>query len=196
MPVWTWRFHLGGGGRWNQAGRRRGALRGVASVVAMAWCCGASAAAGQGARIGHRAPGFGLPTLSGDSLSLPGLRGHPVLLAFWATWCPSCRAEMPELARVGAAHAGVGLMVVTIDADQTRERVLEYAGAFPTGTVSGLTWLLDHRSRVARQYHIPVLPSAVFVDSDGVVRAIHHGAMSAAELADGIRAILPTNQQE
>ena len=168
----------------------------IASLVIAAATAVVTPVRAQTLRIGRPAPGFTLPTLAGDSFSLARLHGHPVVLSFWATWCPTCRTEMPDLALAGAAHAAEGLEIVAINADQAREAVIRYLKAFPAGSVSGLTHALDPANRVVSRYRIPVLPSAVFVDSAGIVRAIHHGAMTRAEMAMGLHAILPDNPQE
>jgi thiol-disulfide isomerase/thioredoxin len=63
------------------------------------------------------APDFSLPNLSGQTVSLSPLRGRPVLVDFWATWCPPCRESIPALARVYEAYKGRGLHVLGINVD-------------------------------------------------------------------------------
>src|SRR6266513_1927289 len=60
------------------------------------------------------APDFNLKTLAGDSVRLSSLKGHPVFLNFWATWCKPCRAELPALFTASDAHQQAGLEVLAI----------------------------------------------------------------------------------
>jgi len=186
----------GGSGTSRYRVARRSMTIAVAAAVVVSATAAATPLRAQSPRIGRPAPGFTLPTLAGDSLALARLRGHPVLLSFWATWCTICRTEMPDLALAGAAHAADGLTVVAINADDAKDAVARYLRSFPAGSVSGVIHALDPTNRIVNRYRVPILPSAVFIDSAGIVRAIHHGAMTRAEIAAGLRAILPDNSQE
>src|SRR5436190_21877920 len=80
----------------------------------------ASAASAQSVTTGKRAPEIDLPVITGGRFKLSALRGHPVVVTFWQTWCPSCRTEFPELAAAQAAHGPSGLYVVAVN-DPTQE---------------------------------------------------------------------------
>src|SRR5690606_9627000 len=67
--------------------------------------------------IGDVAPDYGAPTLGGDTIRLESLRGSPVLLNVWATWCPPCREEMPALQELHERYADRGLRVVGVSVD-------------------------------------------------------------------------------
>ena len=154
----------------------------------------ASAAHAQDVKVGQRAPDFTLPILDGDSAHLASLRGHPVVLKFWASWCPTCRTEMPELAAAQAAHGDVGLQVLASNGEETPDKMRKYLARLAMG--GGLIVLVDPKAHVSQRYRVMVLPTTVFIDSAGVVRVIHPGAISPTEFADGIRAILPIHNQE
>jgi cytochrome c biogenesis protein CcmG/thiol:disulfide interchange protein DsbE len=139
----------------------------------------------QRVKVGAPAPAFALPTLAGDTVRLDGLRGHPVILKFWASWCPTCRTELPELVSTAAAHHDDGLIVLAIDSDESPAKMQKYLA-----TDAALPALVDRDRKVQRAYRIPVLPTTVFVDSAGVVRRVHAGAMQLSDLTDGLRAIL------
>jgi peroxiredoxin len=148
----------------------------------------------QAPKVGQPAPAFTLHTIDGDSVRLSQFRGQPVVLKFWATWCPTCRTEMPELVAARGAHAKSGLQVLAINAEDPPERMRRYLTGLSVS--HELVTLIDPHSHVGKLYHVPVLPTTMFVDSGGVLRSIHQGAITPVEFADGIRAITPTQHQE
>ena len=78
--------------------------------------------------IGHPAPDFTLNTLSGERFDLAGLRGKPVILNFWATWCPPCRSELPELDAASRRYAGQ-VAVIGVDQAEPAAGVQSFAGS-------------------------------------------------------------------
>ncbi|MBI3040282.1 MAG: TlpA family protein disulfide reductase, partial [Chloroflexi bacterium] len=77
----------------------------------------------EGIYIGNRAPDFQLQTLTGQTVSLSGLRGKPVLINFWATWCPPCKYEMPFLQQVHDSWSDKGLVLLAIDIGESSTTV-------------------------------------------------------------------------
>jgi peroxiredoxin len=144
---------------------------------------------GQPISIGRRAPEINLPTLSGGRIELSKLRGRPVVISFWGTWCPPCRVEFPELIDVHAKHAERGLQVIAVngrDQEYSTKDVQRFVDAFAvTFPVA-----LDNRGSVRRAYRIIGQPTTVFVDSYGIVRKLHTGLVNRAELDSGIALIL------
>lgn len=137
--------------------------------------------------LGHPAPDFTLRSLSGDSVSLSGLKGQPVVLNFWATWCGPCRAEMPELQRLHERLAPAGVVVLGVNQGERPEVVTAYreqlAVDFPTA--------MDQRLGVSRVFGVNSIPTTFFIDRDGVIRSIFIGPMTDAVLASNLRAIYP-----
>ena len=150
----------------------------------------------QSPKVGASAPEFVLPTLRGDSVRLSQFRGKPVVLTFWATWCPSCRTEMPNLATARVLHANAGLQVVAINEEQTGDQVRRYLQELPPGSDTALIYLLDRKHHVGDHYYTPGLPSTFFIDSAGILRAIRYGPLKASDLASTLRTILSTPPQE
>ncbi|HEY4685194.1 MAG TPA: redoxin domain-containing protein [Dehalococcoidia bacterium] len=142
------------------------------------------------ATAGRAAPDFLLPALDGSTLRLSELQGRPVLVNFWATWCPPCRAEMPALNAAYESHADEGLIIVAVNLRESTERVSDFADEF------GLAFpvVFDRAGEVARTWRIggPTegLPSSYFVDREGVVRKVVYGALTERTLDEGLGLIL------
>jgi peroxiredoxin len=138
---------------------------------------------------GYRAPDFSLPALGEETLTLSQLRGQAVVLNFWATWCPPCRAEMPAFQRLYARYADRGLTVIAINAafSDTPEAVADFRQHY------GLTFpiLLDASGEVNRSYRITALPTTFFIDPQGMIReVVVGGPMSEAAIEARVRTLL------
>jgi peroxiredoxin len=117
---------------------------------------------------------FTLTTTDGKAVSLSALRGQVVLLNFWATWCPPCKAEMPDLNALQRDYgAKKRFTVVGIASEESPGAVAAFASqldiSFPL--------LLDTRGQVANDYKIRTLPSSVIVDRDGRIRDMWTGPL-------------------
>lgn len=159
----------------------------------LVFALGASTLEAQPAKIGKRAPQIDLPTLTGGRVELSKMRGHPVVVSFWGTWCPPCRDEFPELIKAQAKHANAGLYVIGVngrDQERSTKDVQRFVELFPVS----FTIALDKRGSVRRVYRIEAQPTTVFIDSDGVVRKVHTGRISGEELEEGIALILPPSR--
>lgn len=136
---------------------------------------------------GHPAPDFTLQTLDGESLSLSDLQGQAVVLNFWATWCPPCRAEMPELQAAYEDYGPGGLVVLGVNQGEDQATVKAYQEelnlTFPV--------VLDTQFEVSETYQINSLPTTFFIDRDGIIREIVVGQMNAALLKQQLRSIYP-----
>ncbi len=128
-------------------------------------------------QIGGLSPDFSLTALDGSTFRLSETRGRPVVLNFWATWCPPCRAEMPTI-QARAEEWGDALLVVGIEVGEPPNEVQSFVDSF------GLTFpvVLDRNGNVSRRYLVQGLPTTVVLDADGVVQARHVGAMSERDL--------------
>lgn len=111
------------------------------------------------------APDFSLPTLKGGKAMLSSLRGRVVLLHFWASWCPPCRQEMPELTAV-AAHYGKGLTLLAVDADSSDGKG---AAKFVATHDITLPIALDADDKVHRRYGVRALPTTYLIDRQGKI---------------------------
>jgi len=164
------------------------------AVLAVTLMCASASAGAQTPMIGHRSPEIDLPTLDGSRVKLSKLRGRAVVISFWGTWCPPCRAEFPELVRAHNVHAASGLYVLAVNGrDQERntrdvERFIDFFAA-------PFTIALDRRGSVRRAFRIEAQPTTIFIDASGVVRGVHAGLITRAELDRGLSSILPGKDQ-
>lgn len=124
--------------------------------------------------VDYPVPELALTDLNGQSVSLENLRGQVVLVNNWATWCPPCRAEMPELEAYYLAHKNEGFTLVGINAgdepDQVLEFIREYDLTFPM-------WL-DPTGLALHAFRNNALPSSYVIDQTGRVRMVWTGAVS------------------
>jgi thiol-disulfide isomerase/thioredoxin len=138
-------------------------------------------------RIGQRLANFSLPSLSGKVTQLDQYRGQPVLLNFWAIWCPPCREEMPLLEAYAQQHRTQGLVLLAINVgdepEKARTFVDELQLTFPI--------LLDQEQSLSDRLLIEAFPTSVFIDKDGVVRSIHVGRFTQEQIEAEITPLLP-----
>ena len=113
----------------------------------------------------EKAPDFSLQDLQGRKFKLSENKGKPVLLAFGATWCPSCREEIPRLKEIFANYGKKGLVMVNIDIQESQDKVSRFADRYK------LTYpvLLDEKAEVARSYGVRGIPTLVLVDKEGMI---------------------------
>jgi cytochrome c biogenesis protein CcmG/thiol:disulfide interchange protein DsbE len=143
-------------------------------------------------QIGFLAPDFQLITTDGHAITLSDLRGNPVLINFWATWCPPCRAEMPGIQHIYEEYRDRGLTVIGVNA--VNQDSSKAAAVFIEQYQLTFTFLLDE-GEVQRLYHIRSLPTTFFVGRDGIIREIVIGGpMAEALLRSYIEILLEETQ--
>ena len=121
-------------------------------------------------RQGFLAPDLSLSTLGGDPITLSQLRGKPVLINFWASWCPPCRTEMPAIQNVYNEFKDQGFVVLAVNT--TYQDNLGDATTF--AQIRKLTFpiLLDQAGDAANLYEVRALPSTYFIDADGIIQEV------------------------
>jgi len=135
---------------------------------------------------GKPAPDLTLQDVNGKSIRLTQLRGQVVLINLWATWCPPCIAEMPDLAATYDAHKNEGLVILGIDDQERKETVTDFLVRNPLP----YPILLDPDSRAAHAYSTDFLPASFLIDRRGVLRASLPGQNSRAKLEAAIKPLL------
>lgn len=117
-----------------------------------------------------------LKSLDGSTISLNDLRGQPVLLNFWATWCPPCRSEMPHIQELyeDPEWQARDLVILAVDIQESEATARE----FMTSNGYSFTVLLDTKGEVARSYNVRGIPTTVIIDKDGIIRNERVGAFT------------------
>jgi len=138
---------------------------------------------------GFLAPEFKLETPNGQSMALTDARGKAVLVNFWATWCPPCRAEMPTIEKVYQEYQDRGLVVLGVNSTIQDEPpqivpfINQYNITFPI--------LLDVNGEASNLYELRSLPTSFFIGRDGVIKeVVVGGPMSEALLRTNIEEII------
>jgi cytochrome c biogenesis protein CcmG/thiol:disulfide interchange protein DsbE len=136
--------------------------------------------------IGDQALDFTLPDVDGNEIALSSLTGKPVIINFWATWCPPCRLEMPELQEAFEAYQDQGLVVLVVNQQEQAEDVRAFFDEM------GFTYtpLMDSKGEVGRAYGVVGLPSTFFVDRSGTISAVHRGIISREQIDSYLAEIL------
>lgn len=143
----------------------------------------------------EEAPGFTLPVLAngdalgkreGDDLSLSELRGRPVILNFWASWCDPCRREAAILEDAWRAGRARGAVVLGVDVQDLTGNARDFINRFK----QTYPHVRDKGEGTYRRYGLTGLPETYFLDRAGRVRAHWVGEIDADQMADGLELIL------
>ncbi len=137
-------------------------------------------------RVGAEAPALKVKTLDGQKLSLAELRGKVVLVNFWATWCPPCRAEMPGFESVWRERQKDGFVVVGLSADDGSGQVALFLGD------QGITYPVAMASASAKRAFggVNALPSSFLIDKQGKVRRQVQGVFDERLLRQDVNRLL------
>jgi len=142
-------------------------------------------AVGPAGLAGQPAPVFALRDDAGTPVSLAAYRGKVVVMNLWASWCPPCRAEMPELQRFADTYRERGVVVVGVNQGESAQRASAFARAlhihFPI-------WL-DDRQQYGRVYTALGLPTTVVIGRDGTVARGFDGPLTFAQLRAAVAGV-------
>lgn len=116
--------------------------------------------------VGQVAPDFTLSDLDGRPVTLAQLRGKVVIVNFWATWCPPCRAEMPSMEQLHRELSGEGLVILAINIEKDgRRTVPKFLAASP----HTFPVLLDEQETVQTRYGVEKFPESFILRKDGTI---------------------------
>ena len=133
----------------------------------------------------HSAPDFTLQDLDGKPFRLSELRGKPVILNFWATWCAPCRKEVPWLVELQNEYGKQGLEIVGVSVGGDEKGVRRFAEQM------GINYrIVESDAQVTKDYDVWVLPTTVFVFPDGSILGRVQGGVSREWLVKNVRRLL------
>lgn len=131
---------------------------------------------------GQTAPVFALGDDRGRPVSLDTYRGQVVVMNLWASWCPPCRAEMPDLQRLSQAYRGRGLTIVGVNEGESAQRARAFADALH---IAFPIWI-DDQQQYGRVYAALGLPTTIVVGRDGKVVRGFDGALAYPQMRDAV----------
>lgn len=134
--------------------------------------------------VGEQAPPFDLVALDGSAFTIESLEGRPIFINFWATWCPPCLEEMPIIQRMYEKY-GEALAIVAVTDEPipiARPYVAEHSYTFPV--------FVDPGGRMSGDYLVQALPTSLFIDASGVIRARHIGQLTEEQMEAYIQKVL------
>ena len=123
---------------------------------------------------GNATPPLNLKDLNGKTVNLKDYRGRVVLINFWATWCPPCRAEMPTMQRLKEKMAGKPFAILAVDMGETKDVVNAYIREIKTDFIV----LLDKDGDALKAWKVFAFPTSYVVDAQGKIR---YGLFGATE---------------
>ncbi len=150
---------------------------------------GADSPAGAAAspRVGALAPDFQVTDVNtGTLIRLSALRGRPVWINFWATWCEECKTELPTMKQLYDKYKGRGLALVGVTLREDPAQVQSFM------KIQGYDWIsgIDPDTQLWNRYDTVGIPNHFFVDAGGIIRATSLGHLLAPEMVHDLATIL------
>ena len=180
---------------------RRQALIGVAlaaAIVLGAWFAGGRGGLdeiGSGGinqrympGVGEAAPDLLMIGPDGVPVRLSQFRGQPIWLNFWGSWCPPCRAELPDIEMAYRALVPSGVRLIALSIDQSRQEATDFARAngatFPV-------YNIPDRSFFRAEYDLRNVPTHLFIDADGMIRGVIAGSLGREAVLEKVQGFFP-----
>lgn len=135
---------------------------------------------------GQKAADFTLTDLDGKKVTLSDLKGKNVYINFWATWCPWCIKELPDIEKVYQEYKDKDLVILAIDLGENKDTVK----SFIDQNKYNFKVLLDSDQAVAQAYNINSIPVSIFINKDGNIVAKRVGALTEEELQSYVKQLI------
>jgi peroxiredoxin len=158
----------------------------AAAIVAFSLRSGTNVQSAPSALAGETAPAYPLAGTSGGTVTLANYRGRVVVMNLWASWCPPCRAEMPDLERLYRLDANRGLVILGVNEGESKDRAATFARSL------GITFpiALDEQQQYGRVYAALGLPTTVVVGRDGKIVRGFDGQLTYGQMTDAVGPLL------
>lgn len=150
---------------------------------------GSSASAAAGTSAGQEAPDITVTDQNGKALTLSSLQGKPVVLNFWASWCPPCKEEMPDYQSLYGEY-GKQAVFVLVDMVGARGETVSTGKAFLSQNKYTFPAYFDTKGAAADAYGVTSIPRSYYIDKNGVIRSYHEGMMKKSDMENAMQAIL------
>ncbi len=135
------------------------------------------------------APDFEVMDKDGNAVKLSDFRGKPVVLNFWATWCPPCKAELPDFDEASATYGNEVTFLMVNLTDGSRDTV-SVVKEFVSDNGYTFPVYFDTQYSAANAYRVSSIPTTYFINAEGEIVSYKVGMVSASELESGIQSLL------
>jgi len=172
----------------NRRGLSLGSLALLAAMLALALVIGLQLSRRNAGRpTSGAAPEFTLTLFDGGQFRLSDYRDQVLLINFWASWCPPCRDEAPDLQALYEDYRGAGFTVIGVNMlESSRQKALDFIAEFGHSYPNGE----DTGERVTNLYRVEAPPESFLIDGDGNVRRFFIGRVRYDDVSDSIEALL------
>ena len=135
--------------------------------------------------IGRKAPGFLADSINGKPVSLSNYPESPIILNFWASWCPPCRDETPHFEKIWRLYKEKDVVVIGINVQDDLNSANEYISEFDVTFINGM----DKNGRIMVDYGVTGLPVTFFLDREGMIIGRWVGSIGASSLESRVEAL-------
>lgn len=127
-----------------------------------------------GASVNDKAPDFSLQDIKENKAALANLKGKVVYINFWASWCPPCKEEFPELNKLAEKYKDSDFIILAVNVDKVKSNMDDFLSKMPLSS-KNMVILVDSKASVVSSYNARAMPTSFIVDKEGVIRYMHLG---------------------
>jgi thiol-disulfide isomerase/thioredoxin len=136
------------------------------------------------------APDFTVKDANGNDVKLSDFKGKPVVLNFWASWCPPCRSEMPDYNTIYQKYSDKGVVFLMVNMTDGQRETIDIAKKFVKDNNYKFSVYFDVNSDAANNYGISSIPDSLFIDKNGNIVNSYVGAIDEATIQSNIETLL------
>lgn len=124
--------------------------------------------------LNDKASDFTLQDTKGNKTALADLKGRVVYMNFWASWCPPCKEEFPELNKLAEKYKDSDFIILAVNVDKVKSNMDDFLSKMPLPS-KNMIILVDPKAAVVSSYNARAMPTSFIVDKEGVIRYMHLG---------------------